>query len=113
MLKFVVGMYRYQWPGDGEHWHIDSLAFTGTGMESVAYEETWDISGSGAGGAFASGEAQVVGTDYYFQVPGEYKVVFDAWIGDNPSDGDDFAGDNSVSLARETMFSQGSSFLEL
>ena len=104
MLKFVVGMYRYQWPGDGEHWHIDSLAFTGTGMESVAYEETWDISGSGAGGAFASGEAQVVGTDYYFQVPGEYKVVFDAWIGDNPSDGDDFAGDNSVSLARETMF---------
>ena len=24
-LKFIVGMYRYQWPGDGEHWHIDSL----------------------------------------------------------------------------------------
>ena len=103
-LKFVVGMYRYQWPGDGEHWHIDSLKFTGTGMESVAYEERWDITGAGAGGAFESGESQTVGVDYHFQVPGEYKIVFDAWIGDNPSDGDDFAGDNSVALARETMF---------
>ena len=103
-LKFIVGMYRYQWPGDGEHWHIDSMSFTGTGMESVAYEETWDISGDGLGGTFDSGDSQVVGVDYHFQVPGEYKIVFDAWIGDNPSDGDDFAGDNSVSLARETMF---------
>ena len=104
-LKFIVGMYAYQWPGDGEHWHIDSLSFTGTGMQSVASEETWDISGSGAGGAFTSGESQTVGVDYYFQVPGEYKIVFDAWIGDNPSSGiDEFAGDNSVSLARETMF---------
>ena len=104
-LKFIVGMYSYQWPGDGEHWHIDSLSFTGTGMQSVAYEETWDISGSGAGGSFVSGEAVTVGTDYYFQVPGEYKIVFDAWIGDNPSSGiDEFSGDNSVGLARETMF---------
>jgi plastocyanin len=104
-LKFIVGMYAYQWPGDGEHWHIDSLSFTGTGMQSVAAEEVWDISGSGAGGAFVSGEAQTVGVDYYFQVPGEYKIVFDAWIGDNPSSGiDEFAGDNSVALSRETMF---------
>ena len=73
-------------------------------MESVAFEKQWDITGAGAGGEFQSGEAQTVGVDYHFQVPGEYKIVFDAWIGDNPSDGDDFAGDNSVALARETMF---------
>ncbi len=104
-LKFVVGMYAYQWPGDGEHWHIDSLSFTGTGMQSVAAEEVWDISGNGLGGAFSSGESQTVGVDYHFQVPGEYKIVFDTWIGNNPSSGiDEFAGDNSVALSRETMF---------
>ncbi len=103
-LKFIVGMYSYQWPGDGEHWHIDSLSFTGTGMESVAYEQTWAISGSGAGGSFVSGEAQTVGLDYYFQVPGEYKIIFDTWIGSHGSGIDEFAGDNSVALARETMF---------
>ena len=107
-LKFIVGMYRYQWPGDGEHWHIDSLSFTGTGMESVAYEEQWDIIGTGPGGEFSSGEKQVVGTDYHFQVPGNYKIQFDAWIGDSPADGDDYNADNSLSLARETMFTVAS-----
>jgi len=104
-LKFVVGMYSYQWPGDGEHWYIDSLSFTGTGMESVVFEESWDISGDGVGGAFESGSSKVVGVDYRFQVPGAYKVVFDTWIGSTPDSGiDEFEGDNSVSLARETMF---------
>ena len=74
-------------------------------MESVIFEETWAISGVGVGGAFNSGASQTVGVDYYFQVPGTYKMVFDAWLGDTPDSGiDEFAGDNSVSLARETMF---------
>jgi hypothetical protein len=104
-IKFVAGMYSYQWPGDGEHWNIDSLAFTGTGMGSVAKEQTWDIVGSGVLGEFMSGESQTVGLDYYFQVPGQYKIVFDSWIGDNPSSGiDEFSGDNSLALSRETMF---------
>ena len=55
-LKFQVGMYRYQWPGDGEHWYIDELKFTGTGMASVAFEDIVAISGSGPGSAFVSGE---------------------------------------------------------
>ena len=103
-FKFIVGMYSYQWPGDGEHWHIDSLTFSGTGMESVAYEEMVGISGTGAGGIFASGDQVEKVWDYHFQVPGEYKIVFDTWIGSSPSDGDDFLGDNQVSAARETMF---------
>ena len=104
-LKFVAGMYSYQWPGDGEHWHIDSLSFTGTGMGAVVKEQVWEISGSGDLGEFESGESQTVGLDYYFQVPGQYKIVFDTWIGSNPSSGiDEFAGDNSLGLARETMF---------
>jgi len=103
-LKFVVGMYNYQWPSDGEHWYIDSLTFTGTGMESVAFEETVAITGSGTGGIFESGEAVDKVWNYHFQVPGAYKIVFDTWIGTTPSDGDDFLGDNQVTAARETMF---------
>ena len=76
-LKFIVGMYNYQWPGDGEHWYIDSLSFTGTGMESVAFEETVGISGSGTGGIFESGESVDKVWNYHFQVPGAYKIVFD------------------------------------
>ena len=107
-IKFITGMYSYQWPGDGEHWHIDSLSFTGTGMASVAKSQTWDITGDGTLGEFMSGASQTVGLDYYFQVPGQYKIVFDTWIGDNPSSGiDEFAGDNSLGLARETMFTVG------
>ena len=97
-------MYNYQWPGDGEHWHIDSMMFTGTGMESVAFEEMVGISGSGTGGALASGEQVEKVWNYHFQVPGEYKIVFDTWLGASPSDGDDFLGDNQVAAARETMF---------
>ena len=104
-IKFIAGMYSYQWPGDGEHWHIDSLIFTGTGMGSVYKEQIWDISGSGTLGEFMSGESQTVGLDYYFQVPGQYKIIFNTWIGDNPGSGiDKFSGDNSLGLARETMF---------
>ena len=103
-LKFVVGMYSYQWPGDGEHWHIDSLSFTGTGMGTVAAEQTWEISGDGPLGEFMSGTSQIVGLDYYFQVPGQYKIIFEAWIGDHGSGIDEFEGDNSLGLARETMF---------
>ena len=103
-FKFITGMYNYQWPGDGEHWHIDSMMFTGTGMQSVAYEDMVGISGSGVGGALASGEQVEKVWDYRFQVPGEYKIVFDTWLGSSPSEGDDFLGDNQVSAARETMF---------
>ena len=101
-LKFQVGMYRYQYPGDGEHWYIDSLAFTGTGMESVAFEEIVAI--SGAAGPFVSGEKFEYSKDYHFQVPGEYKIEFTSWIGSDPSAGDDFAGDNTAAATRETMF---------
>ena len=103
-LKFIVGMYSYQWPGDGEHWHIDSLSFTGTGMASIAYEETISIVGQGPAGMFMSGESFAWSTDYHFQVPGQYKIIFDTWIGASPSDGDDFLGDNQAAAARETMF---------
>ena len=103
-LKFVTGMYKYQYFNDGEHWYIDSLKFTGTGMESISYTEIRAVSGSGEGSAFESGDKYEFSHDFHFQVPGEYKIAFDAWIGSDPSDGDDFAGDNSVSLARETMF---------
>ena len=103
-LKFQVGMYRYQWPGDGEHWYIDELKFTGTGMESVAFEDIVAISGTGPGSAFVSGEKYEYSTDYHFEVPGEYKIQFDTWIGSDPSAGDDFLGDNSAALSRETMF---------
>ena len=105
-LKFIVGMYRFQYSGDGEHWYIGSLTFTGTGMESVAFEEIVPI--SGALGPFASGERYEYSKDYYFQVPGEYKIEFTTWIGNDPSAGDDFAGDNVVSAARETMFTVAS-----
>ena len=64
-LKFQVGMYRYQYPGDGEHWYIDSLSFTGTGMESVLFEEIVAI--SGASGPFVSGEKFDYSKDYHFQ----------------------------------------------
>ncbi|MEC8073037.1 MAG: plastocyanin/azurin family copper-binding protein [Candidatus Thermoplasmatota archaeon] len=101
-LKFQVGMYRYQYPGDGEHWYVDSLSFTGTGMESVLFEDIVAI--SGAAGPFVSGEKFDYSKDYHFQVPGEYKIEFTTWIGSDPSAGDDFAGDNTVAISRETMF---------
>ncbi len=103
-LKFVVGMYNYQWPSDGEHWYIDSLSFTGTGMASIAFDETVGITGSGVGGIFESGDAVEMVWNYHFQVPGSYKIIFDTWIGATPSDGDDFLADNQVTAARETMF---------
>ena len=103
-LKFVAGMYSYQWPGDGEHWYIDSLSFTGTGMGEVVKEQIWEISGNGALGEFESGESQTVGLDYFFEVPGEYKIVFDSWIGELGASTDKFAGDNSLGLSRTTMF---------
>lgn len=103
-FRFMVGMYNYQWPGDGEHWHIDSMTFSGTGMESIAYEEMVGISGSGLGGMFMSGDQVEKVWNYHFQVPGEYKIIFDSWIGESISDGDDFLGDNQVSAARTTMF---------
>ena len=103
-LQFIAGMYNYQWPGDGEHWYIDSLSFTGTGMESVAFEALVGITGSGPGGVFEQGEAVEKVWDYHFQVPGAYKIIFDTWIGETPSDGDDYLGDNQVTAARETMF---------
>ena len=62
------------------------------------------ISGSGSGGMFMSGDQVEKVWNYHFQVPGEYKIVFDTWIGSSPSDGDDFLDDNQVSAARETMF---------
>ena len=101
-LKFIVGMYRYQYSGDGEHWYIGSLTFAGTGMESVAFEDLVPI--SGASGPFLSGERFQYSKDYHFQVPGEYKIEFTTWIGGTPSDGDDFEGDNIASAVRETMF---------
>ena len=101
-LKFQVGMYRYQYQGDGEHWYVDSLTFTGTGMESVAFED--EVAVSGAAGPFVSGEKYEYSRDYHFQVPGEYKIQFTTWIGSDPSAGDDFAGDNTASATRETMF---------
>ena len=101
-LKFQVGMYRYQYPGDGEHWYIDALSFTGTGMESVVFEEITAI--SGAAGPFVSGEKFEYSKDYHFQVPGEYKIEFTTWIGSDPSAGDDFEGDNVAAATRETMF---------
>ena len=101
-IKFIVGMWRYQGQGDGEYWNIDSLSFTGTGMESVAFEDIVAI--SGAAGPFVSGEKYEYTSDYHFQVPGAYKIEFTAWIGNDPSAGDDFKGDNTVSVARETMF---------
>ncbi|MEC9336391.1 MAG: hypothetical protein VYC68_02700, partial [Candidatus Thermoplasmatota archaeon] len=52
-IRFHFGMWNYYWPGDGEQWAIDKVEITGTGMESVLHTETWGISGSGSGGAFA------------------------------------------------------------
>ena len=101
-LKFIVGMWRYQSQSHGEYWNIDSLSFTGTGMESVAFEEIVAISGEA--GPFVSGEKFEYSKDYHFQVPGEYKIEFTTWIGSDPSAGDDFAGDNSASVTRKTMF---------
>ncbi|MEE3242630.1 MAG: plastocyanin/azurin family copper-binding protein [Candidatus Thermoplasmatota archaeon] len=113
-FKFEAGIYKYKWPSEGEHWHIDSLMFTGTGMESVSFSEMVTVSGAGAN--FAQGESVYKKWDYYFQVPGEYRIQLDTWIGVcNPSSfgyacdvpfgaGDDFSGDNQVALARETMF---------
>ena len=107
-IKFVAGMYSYQWPGDGEHWHIGALTFSGTGMDKVIFTETVQVTGTGAGGTFVSGEAVSKSWDYEFIVPGEYKVVFDAWIGASPEDGDDYAPDNQRSAVRETMFAVAS-----
>ena len=103
-IKFMVGMWRYQSQGYGEYWNIDSLSFTGTGMESVSFEEIVAITGSGPGSSFVSGEKYEYSKDYHFQVPGEYKIEFTTWIGSDPSSGDDFAGDNTAAAARETMF---------
>ena len=52
-IKFVAGMYSYQWPGDGEHWHIGALTFSGTGMDKVIFTETVQVTGTGAGGDFS------------------------------------------------------------
>ena len=113
-LKFMVGMYKWKWPDEGEHWHIDSMLFTGTGMESVSFSDMVTVSGTGAN--FGQGESVYKKWDYHFQVPGEYRIQLDTWIGAcNPSSfgyacdvpfgaGDDFSGDNQVALARETMF---------
>ena len=102
-IKFVTGMWKYQRSTHGEHWYIDSLVFSATGMQSVVYENTQAISGSGLGGTFVQGDKFTMSKDYRFQVPGEYKIVFDAWIGAEGT-GDDFAGDNIAQAIRETMF---------
>jgi len=102
-IKFIVGMWRYQSQSHGEYWNIDSLSFTGTGMESVVFTETKAI--SGASGPFVSGEKYEYTKDYNFKVPGEYKIQFTTWIGGtDPSVGDDFAGDNTAAASRQTMF---------
>ena len=104
-LKFVTGMWKYQSTTyGGEHWYIDSLQFLATGMESIVYEQTVAVSNSAnAGGVFAQGNKFTMSKDYRFQVPGEYKIVFEAWIGAEGT-GDDFAGDNIAQAIRETMF---------
>jgi hypothetical protein len=96
-IKFVTGMYGYQWPGDGEHWDIGGLAFSGTGMDKVIFSETIPVVGTGTNGAFVSGESIAKSWDYTFIVPGMYKIVFDALIGATPENGDDFLADNKKS----------------
>ena len=102
-IKFVLGMWGYQEPNDGEHWYIDSLDFHGTAMTSVVYEELVNIVGAD-GVKLDQAEKVAFSRDYQFLVPGEYKITFDAWIGNSPSDSDDFPSDNHLSAERSTMF---------
>ena len=108
-VRFHFGMYSYLWPGDGEQWAIDEVAITGTGMESVLHTETWGISGSGTGGAFASGESKDITVPFHFSTPGMYKIKVDSWIEgyvdeNGVSAPDEYPGDNDKDVNRETMF---------
>ena len=108
-FRFHYGMYSYLWPGDGEQWAIDKVAITGTGMESVLHTQTWGISGSGDGGAFASGESKDIVVPFHFSTPGLYKIKVDSWLeGFVDEDGlpaaDDYPLDNNKDVNRETMF---------
>ena len=104
-FRFHFGVYDYYWSGDGDIWVIDDVSITGTGMESVIYQDTVAITGGGVGGVFESGESQDLTWNYHFAVPGEYKIQAESWLDSFPGgEVDDFPNDNNQAVVRETMF---------